>query len=469
MAQNFIACDREQELLLPPSLREWLPEDHLAWFVLDAVAEMDLASFFASYRDDGWGRAAHDPAMMVALLVYAYAIGVRSSRAIERRCRDDVAFRVITANQAPDHATIARFRVRHEAAIADLFGEVLGLCARSGLVKVGVVAVDGTKIAAAATHHATRSYEQIAREILEEAARVDAAEDALFGDDRGDELPEGLRTSGDRRKVLREAKQALEAERAARAKKIPRDRSERLLECRRRLRQDWELERHVVTEHAAWHAAGIASDGSRRMVGAQHNIKPYPLPPQPAGKINVTDPDSRNLKTTRGWVQGYNAQAVVGEGQIVLAAEISTESLDTANLRPMVETALRELAAAGVTETPGAVLADAGYWKNEAIEALCAEGIPTLVAPDADRRKQPRPGRRGGLYDFARRILATDWGSELYLRRQGSVEPVFGQIKSNRSANRFLRRGRSAVRSEWRLLAATHNLLKLHRHQLVTA
>jgi transposase len=469
MAQNFIACDREQELLLPPSLREWLPEEHLAWFVLDAVAEMDLMAFFASYRDDGWGRAAHDPAMMVALFVYAYAIGVRSSRAIERRCRDDVAFRVITANQAPDHATIARFRVRHEEAIAGLFGEVLALCARSGLVQVGVVAVDGTKIAAAATHHATRSYEQIAHEILEDAARIDAVEDELFGEARGDELPEGLRTSGDRRKVLREAKQALDAERAAQAKKIPRGRSERLAECRRRLRQDWELERYVVTEHAAWHAAGIASDGSRRMVGARHNIKPYPLTPEPAGKINLTDPDSRNLKTTRGWVQGYNAQAVVGEGQIVLAAEISTESLDTANLQPMVQSALHELTATGVTETPGAVLADAGYWKNEAIEALCAEGIPTLVAPDADRRKQPRPGRRGGPYDFARRVLATDWGSELYLRRQGSIEPVFGQIKSNRGANRFLRRGRSAVRSEWRLLTATHNLLKLHRHQLASA
>jgi transposase len=469
MAQNFIACDREQELLLPPSLREWLPEEHLAWFVLDAVAEMDLMAFFASYRDDGWGRAAHDPAMMVALFVYAYAIGVRSSRAIERRCRDDVAFRVITANQAPDHATIARFRVRHEEAIAGLFGEVLALCARSGLVQVGVVAVDGTKIAAAATHHATRSYEQIAHEILEDAARIDAVEDELFGEARGDELPEGLRTSGDRRKVLREAKQALDAERAAQAKKIPRGRSERLAECRRRLRQDWELERYVVTEHAAWHAAGIASDGSRRMVGARHNIKSYPLTPEPAGKINLTDPDSRNLKTTRGWVQGYNAQAVVGEGQIVLAAEISTESLDTANLQPMVQSALHELTATGVTETPGAVLADAGYWKNEAIEALCAEGIPTLVAPDADRRKQPRPGRRGGPYDFARRVLATDWGSELYLRRQGSIEPVFGQIKSNRGANRFLRRGRSAVRSEWRLLTATHNLLKLHRHQLASA
>ena len=174
MAQNFLACDREQELLLPPSLREWLPEEHLAWFVLDAVDEMDLAAFYAGYRDDGWGRAAHDPAMMVALFVYAYAIGVRSSRAIERGCHDDVAFRVITANRTPDHATVARFRVRHEDAIAELFGEVLSLCARSGLVKVGVVAVDGTKIAAAATHHATRDYAQIAREILEEAARIDA-------------------------------------------------------------------------------------------------------------------------------------------------------------------------------------------------------------------------------------------------------------------------------------------------------
>src|SRR5829696_7613561 len=469
MAQNFIACDREQELLLPPSLREWLPVEHFAWFVLDAVAELDLGEFYASYRDDGWGRAAHDPAMMVALFVYAYATGVRSSRAVEGRCHDDVAFRVITANHAPDHATIARFRVRHEAAIAELFGEVLALCARSGLVKVGVVAVDGTKIAAAATHHATRTYEQIAQEILDDAARIDAAEDELYGDARGDELPEGLRTSGDRRRVLREAKQALEAERAAEARKIPRGRGERLAECRRRLQQDWELERHVVSEHAAWHAAGIASDGSRRMVGARHNIKPYPLTPEPAGKINVTDPDSRNLKTTRGWVQGYNAQAVVGEGQIVLAAEISTVSLDTANLQPMIETALGELERAGVSDTPGVVLADAGYWRNDAIEALCAEGIPTLVAPDADRRKQPRPGRRGGIYDFARRVLATDWGKQLYLKRQGTVEPVFGQIKSNRGADRFLRRGRSAVRSEWRLLTATHNILKLHHQQLAAA
>jgi hypothetical protein len=250
----------------------------------------------------------------------AYAIGVRSARGIERRCREDVAFRVICANRVPDHATIARFRARHEEAIGDLFGGVLELCAQAGLVKVGVVAVDGTKIAAAATHHATRSYDQIAKEILEEAAEIDAREDELYGEARGDELPEGLRTSGDRRKWLREAKQALEAERAAKAKQVPRDRGERLSECKRRLEQDWQLERRVVAEHAAWHARGIASDGSRRMAGGRANIKPYPLSDGPAGKINVSDPDSRNLKTTRGWVQGYNAQAAVTAEQIVVAA-----------------------------------------------------------------------------------------------------------------------------------------------------
>jgi transposase len=252
MAQNFLSCDRDQELLLPPSLREWLADDHLAWFVLEVVDELDLTAFYGAYRRDGHGRAAHDPAMMVALFVYAYAIGVRSSRAIERRCREDVAFRVIAANQAPDHATIARFRARHESAIAELFGGVLELCAQAGLVELGVVVVDGTRIAASAADRQTRSYEQIAKEILGEAAALDAAEDALYGDERGDELPPGFRNSGDRRTRLREAKQALAAKRAAQAKKIPRDRGQRLLECRRRLYEDWALERRVVADHAAW-------------------------------------------------------------------------------------------------------------------------------------------------------------------------------------------------------------------------
>jgi transposase len=192
VAQNFLPCDREQELLLPPSLREWLAEDHLAWFVLDVVAELDLERFYAAYRRDGWGAAAHDPEMMVGLLVYAYAIGERSSRALERRCREDVAFRVITANHVPDHATVARFRVRHEAALGDLFGQVLGLCADAGLVSVGVVAVDGSKFAASASDRAVHSYDQIAREIGEEAGRIDAGEDELHGPARGDELPEHL-------------------------------------------------------------------------------------------------------------------------------------------------------------------------------------------------------------------------------------------------------------------------------------
>src|ERR687885_1827271 len=181
MAQSFIACDREQELLLAPSLREWLPEGHLAWFVIDAVAELDLAAFYAVYRADGQGRAAHDPAMMVALLLYSYALGERSSRRIKRRCVEDVATRVICANQRPDHTTIARFRQRHEAPLAELFGEVLWLCAEAGLVRVDVIAVDGTKVHANASHHSTRDYEQIAREILEHADAVDAEEDERFG------------------------------------------------------------------------------------------------------------------------------------------------------------------------------------------------------------------------------------------------------------------------------------------------
>ena len=225
----------------------------------------------------------------------------------------------------------------------------------------------------------------------------------------------------------------------------------------------------MVADHAAWLAAGIASDGSRRMAGARHNLKPYPLTPMAERRINVSDPDSRNLKTTRGWVQGYNAQAVVTEGQIVIAAEISTESLDTANLRPMITAAEEELHAAGVSDGFDVVLADADYWTNSAIEGLAADGLQPLVAPDADRRKEPRPGRRGGLYDFMRRVLASERGGQLYRRRQATVEPVFGQIKANRRADRFLRRGRSAVRSEWRLLATTHNLLKLHRHRLQIA
>src|SRR5215217_6532011 len=366
MAQNFIACDREQELLLPPSLREWLAQDHLAWFVLDAVEAMDLAAFFDGYRQDGWGRAAHDPAMMVALLVYAYAIGDRSSRRIERRCHDDVAVRVITANQAPDHTTIARFRQRHERPLGELFGGVLEVCAEAGLVHVEVIAVDGTKVHANASQHANRDYEQLAREILEEAGRVDADEDKRFGDRRGDELPPELSTSQGRRGWLREAKRRLDERRAEEARPIPAARPARLREAKRRLEEELWTECHTNAAYEAYRARGRMKDGRR--FGRPPD--PYQPPATPPGVINVTDPDSRNVKTSRGWVQGYNAQAVVTAEQIVIAAEVTVDSPDFGHLEPIVNAADRELAAVGSTALPEVVLADAGYWQHAQMERL---------------------------------------------------------------------------------------------------
>jgi transposase len=465
MPQNFLACDREQELLLPPSLREWLSEDHFAWFVIDAVGELDLAQFLAAYRQDGWGRAAHDPAMMVALIVYAYAIGERSSRRIERRCREDVAFRVITANQAPDHATIARFRVRHERALSELFGQVLRLCADAGMVRVGVVAVDGTKVHANASERATRDYEQIAREILEEAAEIDAVEDEQFGERRGDELPPAVSTREGRQRWLRDARRRLDQQRAEEARPIPRSRAKRLLEARRRLEEELAVERRANDEYEAYRARGVMKDG-RRFGGPP---KPYQPPELPAGKINLTDLDSRNVKTLRGWVQGYNAQAVCTEDQIVIAAEVTVASPDFGQLEPMVSATETELAAAGLIDGPEVVLADAGYWHTEQIERLTGRGTVVLIPPDAGKRKGARPGWDGGIYAFMRRVLATDRGGELYRKRNGMIEPVFAHTKFNRRIDRFQRRGRAAARSEWRLITATHNLLKLHTHTLAAS
>ncbi len=212
MAPNFIECDREQAFLMPPSLRDWVPEDHLVWTILGAVEEMDLSGFYADYRSDGHGRPAYDPQMMVALLFYAYAKGNRSSRGIERECQEDVAYRVICANHVPDHSTIAEFRRRHETALAELFTAVLWLCRKAGLVSVGVVAIDGTKVHANASRTANRGYEQIASEILAEAAETDRREDELYGEARGDELPEQLRTPEGRREFFRRVKRERERE-----------------------------------------------------------------------------------------------------------------------------------------------------------------------------------------------------------------------------------------------------------------
>jgi transposase len=339
MALNFIGCDRDQVFLMPPSLREWLPEDHLVWTVLDAVAEMDLGAFYATYRVDGHGRPAYEPAMMVALLLYAFARGNRSSRAIERACVEDVAYRVVAGNLVPDHSTIAEFRVRHEDALAELFTGVLGLCGRAGLVSVGVIAIDGTKVAANASREANRSYEQIAREVLAEAAETDRREDELYGEARGDELPEQLRTSEGRRAALREAKERLEREREAartaqrgneesggagdgelaleldpdrfvtrshgrrawfrearrglddqreqEARPVARSRLERLGESARRLEEELAVERKANAAYEAWRRREVAADGSRRI--APGTTKALP----PAGAAGGDDQHDR--------------------------------------------------------------------------------------------------------------------------------------------------------------------------------
>ena len=210
MPQNFIESRRDQGFLLPPDVRDWLPGDHLAWFVIDAVAQLDLSAFYGAYRADGHGAAAYEPSLMVTLLLYAYSTGVRSSRGIERHCCQDVAYRVVTGNVVPDHATVARFVVRHERVLAELFGQVLELCDRAGLVKTGVVAVDGTRLAGNASKDANREFAKIAREIVGEAKATDEAEDAEHGQARGDELPEALRTVEGRRAFFAEARRRLE-------------------------------------------------------------------------------------------------------------------------------------------------------------------------------------------------------------------------------------------------------------------
>ena len=328
MGQSFIACDRDQSFLMPPDVREWLPPDHLAWFVLDSVGAMDLDAFYGAYRRDGRSRPAYEPAMMVALLLYAYSRGMRSSRAIERACEEDVAFRVIAAQSKPDHATIARFVERHQDALAGLFGEVLTLCAKAGLAKVGVIAVDGSKVHANASRDENFDYGQLAREILEEAKAVDAAEDELYGDKRGDELPEQLRTGEGRREWLREAKRRLEQEREKEARPVARDRPKRVKEAKRRLDEELWTEARANAAYEHYRATGRMKDGRRFSA----RPKPYTPPAVPEGRVNVTDPDSRVVKGLRGFIQGYNAQAVTNEHQVVLAAEIMVAAPDFGQL-----------------------------------------------------------------------------------------------------------------------------------------
>lgn len=424
---------------MPPSLREWLPEGHLAWFLLDVIARLDLDAFYGCYREDGSGRPAHDPGMMVLLLVYAYAVGERSSRVIERRCREDVAFRVIAANRAPDHSTISRFRARNDERLAELFTQVLAICATAGMVKVGTVAVDGTKMHANAGLGESRGYRAIRKEVeemLAEAGAVDAADDALFGEASGDELPEELANPVTRRERLERALRELEAEQAARV-----------------------AEHEAMLARRAEHRARTGRNPPGRPPGEG----PGPEPPAEA-KRNITDPDSRIMSARGALVQAHNAQALVGEGRVIIAAEVTSNPNDSNQLVPMLDAARRNLRAIGHQERIECLLADGGYWSHADIAAAGATKT-TVIVPTGHKRERKRVPRQGPEADRINKILATEAGKRLYRRRAELVEPVFAHTKHTRGITRFSRRGHQAVQAEWQLIATTHNLLKLFRYQ----
>jgi transposase len=512
MPQNFIESRGEQGFLLPPDVRDWVPPDHLVWFVIDAVKDMNLRRFYAAYRVDGHGRAAYEPSMMVTLVLFAFATGVRSSRAIERHCREHVAYRVITGNLLPDHVTIARFICRHEQALAALFNEVLRLCADGGLVDSGVVSIDGTRIAANASRERNREFEQIALEVLAETRARDEAEDEEFGEARGDELPERLRTPEGRREFLRRARQKLngdeessgelgeqeepedapereyefdpervvmrsagrrgwlrDADRQLERRRwedpdpVPRSRQERLVLAAERLEDELGAERAGNEAYEAYRQQGRMRDGRR--FGRPPD--PYRPPEVPAGKVNVTDPDSKLIPDGLFFVQGYNAQAAVNEHQIVVAAEITNDSTDFSHLDPMVTAALAELENAGVPQRPEAIAADAGYWNEHHMDEVVGnKHIPVLIAPDKGSRGTPRKTWTGGRSQWMRAVLGSEHGGERYRKRRQTVEPLFGHTKHNKGVTRFLRRGRVKVRTEWRLHMMSHNLTKLYHHQI---
>ena len=429
-------------------MTDWLPQDHLAWFVLDAVEQIDLSQFYKKYRTDGIGNSAFHPAMMVALLIYSYCTGERSSRKIEKHCQTDVAYKVVTANQYPDHTTISRFRKDNQSHLKKLFLEILRLCAEAGLVKLGNVSLDGTKIKANASLSANRTLKHLEQEIdkmLSEAEAKDAEEDNAYGvDKRGDELPEDMRDRNSRINRLKACKERLEHQKAQAEKQ----------------KQD-----KIDNRKAKEESSGKKPRGRK------------PKSPEEAGnkdaKANVTDPDSRIMKTRKGFVQGLNAQAVTTEEQIIVAEDVTQEENDKQQLHPMLEQIEENREAVGIKEKTGVALADAGYCSEDNFTKEPAGDVELLVATQKDYKQrkamaeQPPPNEPipDGLSptELMERKLMTERGRKLYKIRGKTVEPVFGQIKDVLGFQRFMRRGIEACQSEWSLICAVHNLLKLWR------
>jgi transposase len=425
MAKTFRPYEPDQLLLMPPALADWVPEDHLARFVSDVVESLDLTAIEDTYGEER-GYPPYHPRMMVKVMLYAYATGTYSSRKIARRLVEDVAMRFLAAGNTPDFRTLSDFRQRHSAALAGLFTQVLRLCRRAGLVKLGQVAIDGTRVRANASKHKAMSYGRMGEkeaalhaeivELLRRAAQADRDEDARYGADRrGDELPAELARRESRLKKIREAKAALEAE--------------------------------------------------AREQAAEAGKDPAQATPAPKAQRNFTDPESKIQKTSDGFIQGYNAQAAVdAQAQIIVAQDVTPMAADVGELVPQVTAIGRTL-----QQRPTQVLADAGYCSEENLQQLERRGIDAYIATGRQshgewRAPAPRGRPPAGLTRRERmaRKLRTLAGRAVYARRKAIVEPVFGQIKHARRFRQFLRRGWTAVRHEWALICTVHNLLKLH-------
>ena len=431
MNKTYRPYEPGQPLLLPSALQEWLPADHLAYFISDVVDELDLSEITARYEQERRGGPPYHPRMMVKVLVYGYCIGVASSRRIAQRLHEDIAFRVLAANNTPDFRTISDFRKEHLAALSGLFLQVLALCQRAGLVKLGHVALDGTKVKANASKHKAMSYgrmkekegqlEAEVAELLRRAQEVDDEEDGRHGRERcGDELPEEMAFREGRLQKIREAKWALEAEAAAGAEE------------------------------------------------AKAEGRKHPGAPDDKAQRNFTDAESRIMPAPGGrdFVQGYNCQAVVDSAnQVIVSARATNQTSDKQQAVVMVEEAIGNVGA-----VPKEVSADAGYYSAQAVDELYALGVAPYIAPDQTRHgRVPPPAPRGRIpahlsaRDRMRRKLQTKRGRQRYALRMETVEPVFGQIKEGRGFRQFLLRGLERVNGEWQLICIGHNLLKLFR------
>lgn len=453
MKMRFRACTLDQPYLMPPSLQDWLPADHLARFIAEVCEQLDLSAILAAYqRRDGRGAEAYHPLLLTRLLLYAYCVGKPSSRQIEKATHDDVAFRYLAGDQHPDHDTIASFRQQHLEALAGLFVEALALCREAGLVKLGHVALDGTKIQAQASRgknwkggqllQKEQELEQRVQQLLAEAARVDAAEDSAHGKGRrGDELPKELATAEKRLAKLREVKQRMEEQARRQAEELARQREAAGGKPRNEV------------EKKRWQRAKKRSE-----VAAQ--------------QYNATDGDSQLMKdgASGAMVQAFNAQAMVDEqSQIIVAADVVNEPNDKAQLVPMIEQMLERNGSAVAVVT-----ADTGYWSEEALGSPVLEGITVYVPPDSPktmRKGEPlaRNAPRGERARQMRERFKDEAVKAQYGKRGAVVEPVFGQIKESRGFRRFLLRGLAKVKAEWMLICLTHNLLKLHRARLKKA